>query len=59
MQEDAPKPSLGELLKFTSVGRKGMKEKGNYVDGKSGIWVIYSLNIPIIYPNYLSLTIQA
>ena len=36
MQEDAPKPSLGELLKFTSVGRKMMKEKGNYVDGKSG-----------------------
>ena len=49
MQEDTPKPSLGELLKFTSVGRKGMKEKGNYADGKSGIWVIYSLNIPIIY----------
>ena len=50
MQEDAPKPSLGELLKFTSVGRKRMKEKGNYADGKNGIWVIYSLNFPIIYP---------
>ena len=48
MQEDAPKPSLGELLKFTLVGRKGMKEKGNYADG--GIWVIYSLNLPIIHP---------
>ena len=40
MQEDASKPSLEELLKFTLVGRKGMKEKGNYADGKSGIWVI-------------------
>ena len=50
MQENAPKPSLGELLKFTSVGRKWMKEKGNYADGKSEIWVIYSLNIQIIYP---------
>ena len=59
MKEDAPKPSLGELLKFTSLGRKGMKEKGNYADGKSGIWVIYSSNIPIIYLNYPSLTIQA
>ena len=59
MQEDAPKPSLGVLLKFTSIGRKGMKEKGNYADGKSGIWVIYSLNIPTIYPNYPNLTIQA
>ena len=49
MQEDAPKPSLGELLKFTSVGRKRMKEKENYVDGKNGIWVIYILNFPIIY----------
>ena len=49
MQEDAPKPSLRELLKFTSVGRKRMKEKENYADGKSGIWVIYSLNFPIIY----------
>ena len=35
MQEDAPKPSLRELLKFTSVERKGMKEKGNYADGES------------------------
>ena len=42
MQEDAPKPSLEELLKFTSVGRKGMKEKGNYANGKSGIWVTYN-----------------
>ena len=50
MQEDAPKPSLGELLKFTSVGRKMMKEKGNYADGESGIYVIYNLNPPIIYP---------
>ena len=50
MQEDAPKPSLGELLKFTSIGRKRKKEKGNYVEGKSGTWVIYSLNFPIIYP---------
>ena len=50
MQEDAPKPSLGELLKFTSVERKMMKEKGNYANGESGIWVIYSLNLPIIYP---------
>ena len=50
MQEDAPKLSLGELLKFTSVEREGMKEKGNYADGKSGIWVIYSPNLPIIYP---------
>ena len=50
MQEDAQKPSLGELLKFTSVGRKMMKEKGNYTEGKSGIWLIYSLNFPIIYP---------
>ena len=49
MQEDAPKPSLGELLKLTSVGRKMMKEKGNYADGKNGIWVIYNLNFPIIY----------
>ena len=37
MKEDAPKPSLGELLKFTSVGKKWMKEKGNYAKGKSGI----------------------
>ena len=37
MQEDAQKPSLGELLKFTSVGRKRIKEKGNYADGKNGI----------------------
>ena len=37
MQEDAPKQGLGELLKFTSVGRKRIKEKGNYVEGKSGI----------------------
>ena len=49
MQEDEPKPSLVELLKFTSVGRKRVKEKGNYADGKSGNWVIYSLNILIIY----------
>ena len=49
MQEDAPKLSLGELLKFTSVGRKGMKEKGTYAYGESGIWVIYNLNLPIIY----------
>ena len=28
IQNDAQKPSLGELLKFTLVGRKGMKEKG-------------------------------
>ena len=40
MQEDAPKPSFWELLKFTSVGREGMKEKGNYAYGNSGIWVI-------------------
>ena len=50
MQKDAPKPSLGELVKFTTVGRKGMNEKGNYADGKSGNRVIYSLNIPIIHP---------
>ena len=50
MQEDAPKPSLGELLKFSSVGRKMMKEKGNYAKGKSGIWVIYNLNFLVIYP---------
>ena len=50
MQEDGPKPSLGGLLNFTSVGKKMMKEKGNYADGKRGIWVIYSLNFPIIYP---------
>ena len=36
MQKDAPKPSLGELLKFTLAGRKMMKEKGNNADGKSG-----------------------
>ena len=40
MQEDAPKPSLGELLKFISVRRKRMKGKGNYADEKRGIWVI-------------------
>ena len=50
MQEDAPKPSLGELLKFTTVGRKMMKEKGNYADEKNGIWLIHSLNFLIIYP---------
>ena len=50
MKEDVPKPSLGELLKFTSAGRKMMKDKGNYADGDSGIWVIFSLNLPIIYP---------
>ena len=50
MQDDAPKPSLGELLRFTSEGRKRMTEEGNYAEGKSGIWVIYSLNFPIIYP---------
>ena len=37
MQEEAPKPNFGELLKFTSVERKKMKEKGNYADGKNGI----------------------
>ena len=37
MQEDALKPCLGELLKFTSVGRKWMKKKGTYADGESGI----------------------
>ena len=50
MQEDASKQSLVEVSKFTAVGRKGMKEKGNYADGESGIWIIYSLNLPIIYP---------
>ena len=28
MQYDAPKSSLGELLKLTSVGKKGMKDGG-------------------------------
>ena len=37
MQEDAQKPSLGELLKFTLVGRKGMNEKKTYANGESGI----------------------
>ena len=37
MQEDAPKQSLGELLQFTLVGRKRIKKKGNYAEGKSGI----------------------
>ena len=59
MQENAPKPSLRELLKFTSVGRKMMKEKDNYAHGKSGIWVIYNLDFLIIYqlpkPNLTSL----
>ena len=32
MQYDAPKPSLGELLKLTSVGKKWMKDKGNYAE---------------------------
>ena len=27
-QDDAQKPSLGELVKFTLVGKKGMKEEG-------------------------------
>ena len=27
-QEDTQKPSLGELVKFTLVGKKGMKEEG-------------------------------
>ena len=27
-QNDAQKPSLGELVKFTLVGTKGMKEEG-------------------------------
>ena len=28
IQDDAQKLSLGELLKFTLIGKKGMKEEG-------------------------------
>ena len=50
MQYDAPKSSLEELLKLTSVGKKGMKDIGKYAELKIRIWVILSLNSPIIYP---------
>ena len=57
-QDDSQKPSLGELLKFTLVGKKGRKKEGYQAEVKSGIWVIYSLNFPITQAKKTSLILK-